>query len=222
MAALTDITNALYDTQCAAVPTAVGGVLTRVSDIDADPVQSPNSQIKFETTSASSVTVYISYDEMIDTNVRNKIVLEAHGQQGILRQICDFIAALDVLYTDNGFDPFAASAAEYMAIMRLFQTNIVPILNSIPIETWTETTPNAVLAASFTEVFSDPDNTVTNTSDQDAVSAWLWDWGDGEVSTEWQPAAAHSYASAGTYTTRLILIGPSGIEIASGAANVVS
>lgn len=222
MAALTDITNSGYDTQCAAVPTAVGGVLTRVSDIDADPVQSPNSQIPFECTSASGITLYISYDQMIDTNVRNKIVLEAHGQQGMLKQIFDFVAALDVFNDHSAFDPFTVGDDGFMAFMRLFQTNIVPILDSLPLEAWTETAPNAVLLAAFTEVFSDPTNTVTNTSEQEAVSAFIWDWGDGFYSVEWQPAAAYSYPVSGTFTTRLICIGPSGISIASGSANVVS
>jgi PKD repeat protein len=218
---LTDTTNALFDTQCAAVPAAVGGPLTRVSDIDADPVISPNSQIPYETTAATAITVNISYDQLLGDD-RDKIVHAAHGVQGILKRVFDFIAALDVLFTDNGFDPLTASNEEYTAIMRLFQTNVVPILNTVPLETWDETAPNAELSAAFTESFSDPTLGVTNTSDQDAVSSLLWDWGDGEVSDDWDPAD-HTYASAGTYTTRLILLGPNGeLSIASGAANVVS
>lgn len=219
---LSDTTNSSFDTQCAAVPTAVGGALTRVSDIDADPVISPNSQIKYETTSVSGITVNISYDEMLDTNVRDKVVLEAHGLQGVLKKVFDFIAALDVFNDHGGFNPFTVGDDGFMAFMRLFQTNIVPILDSIPLEAWTETAPKNPLLAAFTEVFSDPDNTVTNTSNQEPVSAFIWDWGDGEYDVTWQPSAAHSYGSSDTYTTRLILVGPAGVSIASGAANVVS
>ncbi len=219
---LSDTTNALFDTQCAAVPTAVGGVLTRVSDIDADPVISPNSQVKYQTTSVSGITVNISYDELLDVNVRNKIVLEAHGLQGILKQIFDFVAALDVFNDHSAFNPFTVGDDGFMAFMRMFQTNIVPILDSLPIEAWTETPPKNPLLAAFTEVFSDPTNTVTNTSNQEPVSAFLWDWGNGFYDVTWQPVAAYSYPVAGTFTTRLIVVGPAGVSVASGAANVVS
>ena len=222
MAALTTVSNATFDTACAAVPAAVGGPLTRVEDFTADPIIKPNSHLRVETTAAGGITVYISYDELVDVNVRNKIVLDAHGQQGILARVFDLITALDVLI-DNGFAPLVSNAVEFMAIMRMFQVNIIPILDSLPLGIWYETPPRVALASSFTEVFSDPDNTVTNTADQDGVSAFLWDWGDGEVSTEWQPTDPHNYGSSGTYTTRLITMSrEGGISITSGAANVVA
>lgn len=220
MAALTDVVNATFDTAAAAVPAAVGGPLTRVTDLSADPVISPNSQLKVECTSAAGVTVYISYDELVDTNVRDKLVMEAHGQTGQMKRIFDFIAALDVL-NDDGFDPFAATPDDLMGVLRLFQTNIVPILNSHPIEVWHEVPANAALAAAFTEDFSDPINTVTNTTEKEAVAAWAWFWGDGTISWDWEPAP-HTYGSSGTYTTTLVCIGKNGISTATGAGNVVA
>ena len=71
-------------------------------------------------------------------------------------------------------------------------------------------------------MFSDPTNTVTNTGDREPVSAFLWDWGDGFYDVTWQPEAAYSYPVSGTFTTRLIVVGPAGVSVASGAANVVS
>lgn len=222
MAALTTVTNGDFDTACAAVPAAVGGPLTRVEDFTADPIITPNSHLRVETTAAGGITIYISYDELVDSNVRNKLVLDAHGQQGLLARVFDLVTALDV-FIDNGFEPLISSDEEFLAFMRLFQANLIPIMDSLPLGIWYETAPRVALESSFTEVFSDPDNTVTNTADQDGVSSFIWDWGDGETSTEWQPAAAHSYGSSGTYTTRLITVSKEGgVAISSGAANVVT
>lgn len=222
MAALTTVTNGDFDTVCAAVPAAVGGPLTRVEDFTADPIITPNSNLRVETTAAGGITVLISYDELSDINVRDKIVLDAHGQQGLLARVFDLITGLDV-FIDNGFEPLVSSDEEFLAFMRLFQVNLIPIMDSLPLGIWYETAPRVPLASTFTEVFSDPTNTVTNTTDRDGVSSFIWDWGDGETSTEWQPSAAHSYESADTYTTRLITVSKEGgVSITSGAGNVVS
>ena len=49
----------------------------------------------------------------------------------------------------------------------------------------------------------------TDTSTGD-VSSWLWDFGDGETSTEQNPT--HRYSSAGTYTVTLTATGPAGSD----------
>jgi hypothetical protein len=220
MAALTTVTNATFDSAAALVPAAVGGPLTRVTDLEsAAGKTSPNSMTQVECTTAKSATVYISYDELVDTNVAAKKTKEAHGLQAILNDVMDMVAAMDVL-NDNGFDPWLAPDVDFMGILRMFMTNIIPVLDSMPLEAWHEVPLIRPLQAAFTEVFADPTNTVTNTTEEAAVSAWMWDWGDGEVSWEWEPDA-HDYGSSGTYTTRLVCIGPGGISIASGAGNVV-
>jgi len=43
------------------------------------------------------------------------------------------------------------------------------------------------------------------------ITNWTWDFGDGNTSTEQSPT--HIYASAGTYTVRLVVQGPDGSDI---------
>jgi len=45
-------------------------------------------------------------------------------------------------------------------------------------------------------------------ADHGGITTWLWDFGDGETSTERNPA--HTYNNAGTYTVTLKVIGPGG------------
>ena len=226
MAALTTVTNASFDTACAAVPTSVGGALTRIGDLEADPVIEPNSHIPIAVDTLTDVRMYISYDQLVDVNVRNRMVLEAGGLQGQLASIFNFIAAMDAFNDVNGtFDPWLATEEDYMGFMRLFQTNLIKILNSHPIEVWHEVPANAPLQAAFTEVFSDPTNTVTNTTEKAAVAAFVWDWDDGTYSFDWEPAAKSYTPLVGEelYTVRLICIGSDGkMSIATGTERTVA
>jgi len=47
-------------------------------------------------------------------------------------------------------------------------------------------------------------------ADHGGITTWLWDFGDGETSTERNPA--HTYRNPGTYTVTLKVIGPAGWE----------
>jgi len=49
-----------------------------------------------------------------------------------------------------------------------------------------------------------------DTADYGGITTWLWDFGDGETSTERNPA--HTYRNPGTYTVTLKVIGPAGSD----------
>lgn len=65
------------------------------------------------------------------------------------------------------------------------------------------------LTVDFTDASSDPDGT---------IEEWLWDFGDGETSTEQNPT--HAYAEAGTYPVSLIVTDNSGGASAPAVDNV--
>ncbi len=67
--------------------------------------------------------------------------------------------------------------------------------------------PNANFTVDKTNVLTDELLTFTNLSTGD-VTEWLWDFGDGNTSTEQHPT--HSYIIADTYAISLIIIGPAG------------
>ena len=50
--------------------------------------------------------------------------------------------------------------------------------------------------------------TITFTNISQNATSYLWDFGDGSTSTQFNPA--HTYASAGTYSLKLTAIGPTG------------
>jgi PKD repeat protein len=43
------------------------------------------------------------------------------------------------------------------------------------------------------------------------IASWLWDFGDGETSTEQNPS--HTYGNPGNYTVSLTASGPNGSDI---------
>src|SRR5688572_2095411 len=81
--ALATKTNAQVDAAAAAV-VAPYGPLTRVSDVESFPT--PNSNIEIEFTSALSVTVYLTYDEMVDTQIVDRILETQHSVRGVNAQ----------------------------------------------------------------------------------------------------------------------------------------
>ena len=70
--------------------------------------------------------------------------------------------------------------------------------------TVTSTAPNGDPVASFTFTNTDLTASFTDTSTDDGtISAWSWDFGDSNTSTEQNPS--HTYAAAGTYPVSLIV-----------------
>jgi len=68
-------------------------------------------------------------------------------------------------------------------------------------------------AAEFTaEPTIGPEQLTVQFTDQSTgnITSWLWDFGDGETSTEQNPA--HTYQDAGSYTVRLEVVGPDGSD----------
>jgi len=77
------------------------------------------------------------------------------------------------------------------------------------------TAPQASFASN-SPVCLDAPLVVTNTST--AAFDWLWDFGDGAGSSEWEPA--HLYDAAGAYTVTLTVTNPLATDTARAAVNV--
>lgn len=69
--------------------------------------------------------------------------------------------------------------------------------------------PEASFTAEPTEGVAPLDVAFTNLSSR--ATAWLWDFGDGAVSSEREPV--HRYAEAGTFTVRLTALGAGGSDV---------
>ena len=96
------------------------------------------------------------------------------------------------------------TATDYLYVEPVYAGNVSDILMvSVPNSNYAE--------ADFVvdKAFGDSPLTV-NFSDQSIgqISSWLWDFGDGETSTEQNPS--HTYEAEGKYTVTLTINGPSG------------
>lgn len=89
------VTNAYVDVLAAAV-LAPYGQLERVSDAAAMPT--PNSEIKWEFTSALGVTVHLTIEELEDGDLTNRLLKDAHGAEA---NTIDLSNAIRILAADN-------------------------------------------------------------------------------------------------------------------------
>ena len=64
-------------------------------------------------------------------------------------------------------------------------------------------TPTADFSASATQVFLDQGGSVTFTDNSSGATAWAWDFGDSNNSTQQNPT--HTYTTPGTYTVTLVV-----------------
>lgn len=212
--------NANLDTAAAAVP-APYGPLTRVGSV-AD--LNYNSHLPVEFTSALSKTVFISFDDLSDVAVRDKILAEVHSTNGVvdagyrLHLLVNVLKAfLDTAdntgwYSDEEF-------AKAVRMLRYFQ----PIFALLPIAAYLEydgTPVNPSFTSDDTLLVVDFTNTSTGEAD-----FYLWDFGDGDVlfvDGFSDDPVEHTYDGADTYTVTLTAIGPGGIKIASDDITVAA
>lgn len=210
--------NANFDTIAGDVP-APYGPLTRVGSM---PDLNYNSNQPIEVTSALSKTLHISYDDMVDVSVRDKILAEAHSTGGVvhagyvLHQLVNVLKAhLDAAddagwYTDVEF-------ANAIKILRYFQ----PIFALLPISAYLEY-DGVPVSVSFTSDDTALVVDFTNTSTGEA-DFYLWDFGDGETSMAegFAPTPVeHTYDGADTYTVTLTAVGPGGVKSVSADVTV--
>jgi PKD repeat protein len=204
--ALATVTNAQVDTGAAAI-VAPYGPLARVSDVESFPT--PNSNLAIEFTSALSVTVYLTYEQLIDlTRVYFRLedqhsIKNVNGQMrevyGILRAVTEYAASFaGPAYSDSEWQ-FIIDGLRIIRPMVAQQTN------------WDET-PEAetALVAGFNTGAVGLVETVTDTSAGN-ILMWAWDWGDGTYSVGEVPGA-HTYAAADTYTITQYVVGRAGVD----------
>lgn len=131
---LTQKTNGNFETLCAAVPEPYGP-LTRVGSL---PNQSINSNVKIQVTSALSVTLFISYDELLDTDKTYDLLHEAHQERGVnahINQLASVGMALTAILIPDGTTPTTdANAALALRIANLAK----PLIMGLPEVAYTE------------------------------------------------------------------------------------
>jgi PKD repeat protein len=213
--ALATKTNAQVDAAAAAV-VAPYGPLTRVSDVETFPT--PNSNIKIEFTSALSETVYLTYDELVDTQLVTKILESQHAVRGVnaqMRPVYGAVLAAAMYAKSYAGPPYADT--EWQFIIDLLRV-IRPIVAQ---QTNYDDDPAAAidLVGGFTvNIAGDPSIVVTDTSTGD-ILAWVWDWGDGEYSVGEVPGA-HVYDTNATFTITQIIVGRAGVRFYTQTALV--
>lgn len=216
--ALTLKTNGNFDTIAAAVPVPYGP-LTRVGSM---PDLNYNSNQPIEVTSVLTKTLYISYDDMVDVSVRDKILAEAHSTGGVVHAGYLLHQLVNVLkvYLDTADNAGWYTDAEFagaIKILRYFH----PIFALLPIDAYLEYDGTPVVA-SFTSDDTALVVDFTNTSTGEA-DYYLWNFGDNATSMTpgFAPSPVqHTYSGAGTYTVTLTAVGPGGIKSVSAAVTV--
>jgi hypothetical protein len=210
--ALVNVSNATFDAALALVP-APFGPLARAAgvDLDALPRVEPNSMTQYLVDAQGPVQLYISYEELTTPDVLNQKLRKAFGIAYRFREAQVLVEALNYLLQE--VDVLTLTAEEYQEYMALFQY-LVPITGHLnPKFNYSELSKSNEVDASFT-VSTAPSaahRTVVNTS-TGLISRYVWDWGDGELSFEEDPAP-HAYAVDGTYVIRLFAFGAGGVDI---------
>lgn len=229
--ALSTVNNATFDAALAAVGAAYDGAWTRTgttTDLDSVPMLSPNSDIQYHVKTANGYDVYVSYDELGNVAKLRDLAMDALGVNWLLNQLQLWVTELDAVINGANFDPLTAHPSYWQIINKFFWA--IPMLG-IPM-TWeaykevaNEDFKNTAVAASFTLVDNSDVAEVTNTS-TGLYHFGMIDWGDGHIelidSVAYQPLITHDYAhaAADTYTIRMILIGPNGIDSATDTITV--
>lgn len=232
MATLIAITNATYDTAAAAVP-APYGPLTRVTDLEPTPsavlpLVAPNTDWQVENTAASGVTVWITYNQLIDPVTALDIIKEAHGVNSAIQEIEDLIVAMNDVFAVAEWDSLTAAPADYTKLVRAFQS-IPRLFLSIPTFAYEEVDARSDdFLADFSIVQSGTgDRTIVITNVSTGLYHYiLWSFGgdvedlDGNVlplvsgEDPAPPQFVYTGTGADTLELRLTLIGPQGISTA--------
>lgn len=89
----TIVDNSDVDTAAAAVPSPYGP-LTRVSDVEQYPEGNSNQQIEF-TSNVGATVLFMSYDQLMNTDVRNRLLHQAHPDDWAVRELKTAINALN-------------------------------------------------------------------------------------------------------------------------------
>ncbi len=215
---LTTVDNSDLDTLLAAYA-APYGPLTRTgttTDLDTNPMISPNSNIPYHVKSAVDVDVHISYDQLSNAFVAKDIVEDAHGEASALLKFEAWVLQLAAIVNHANFNALTAAPGTLQMLLSAFKA--LPLLGiRIPFEGYPEVSPdkNTVLNATFSVVDSSDVATVTNNSTGKYHFGMIW-WGDGHLelidNVDVQPTIVHDYAhaAAATYTIRMWLIGYDG------------
>jgi hypothetical protein len=226
---LTTVDNTAFDIPLAAYA-APYGPLTRtgtLTDLDTNPMISPNSNIPYHVKSATGVDVYISYDQLAIPFVAKDIVEDAHGEASQLLKLEAWVAQLTAIINHANFNALDASPGALQMFLKAFQA-LTLLGIRIPFEGYPEVSPdkNTVLNAAFSVADVSDVITVTNTSTGKYHFGMIY-WGDGHTelidNVDVQPTIVHDYAHAGaaTYTIRMWLIGYNGeSDVATGSATI--
>lgn len=199
------VSNATFDSAAALVPPPFGP-LTRVGSLESTPRALPNSHTQIAVTGQGSVAFQISYAEMQNEGVRNRIIAEAYGINFLFVQMFQHIK---VLYHQMNAESnlLTASKTNLAPWMRMLKTLPAFMANS-PYVAFIETDKTRKVRARFTVGGAGATRSVVNTTTGEALY-YLWEWGDGTVSILKDPAPK-VYAVDGTYIIKLTAIGPGG------------
>lgn len=214
---LTLKSNANFDTAAALVAPPYGP-LTRVGDM---PDLDYNSNRQIEVTSALGATLFISYDEMTNALVADKILREAHSTNNFVDAGYRFHQLLNVMFYHAAPMDDAAwyTPTEFKKLVRMIRF-FEPIFALLPITSFREWDGSSVeVNPSFTEDETLLVTEFTNTTEGDA-EFYLWDFGDpttGASNFSILPGfdpdpVTHTFSGAGTYTVKLTAVGPGGIK----------
>lgn len=86
------ITNTQVNTACAAVA-APYGPFTRVTDMSALPT--PNDMFKIQVTDANSKTLYMTYAELTNATLRNRVIANVYGKDYVLHSLINKVATIN-------------------------------------------------------------------------------------------------------------------------------
>lgn len=119
--------------------------------------------------------------------------------------------------TSTAFSPSHTYAAPGTYTVCLIGTNVCGMGSDTTCQqvTVTCTDPVASFAANFANLFA----TFSDSSTGINVNGWLWDFGDGQTSTQQNPT--HAYDTSGTYTVCLITSNQCGADTTCQTFNVV-
>lgn len=205
MTDLATVSNATFESAAALVPPPFGP-LTRVGSLESTPRALPNSVTPIAVTGQGSVPFLISYNDMQNEGVRNRIIAEAYGVNYLFVQMFQHIK---VLYFQMAAESnlLTASKTQLAPWMRMLKTLPAFMANS-PYRAFIEVDKNKKVRARFTVSGTGANRTVVNTTTGEALY-YLWEWGDGTTSILKDPPTK-TYAADGTYIIKLYAIGPGG------------
>lgn len=228
---LSTVDNTAFDAALAAVAATYDGPWTRTgttTDLDTNPMISPNSDVTYHVKTTSGYDVYASYDMLGSTAKLRDLAMSALGVNWLLRELETWVAALNAIIGHANFDPLTAPESYWQILLKFFWA--MPMLGiQVPFDAYKEVAnedfKNTPVDASFTLVDASDVATVTNTSTGLYHFGIIY-WGDGHMelidTKAAQPTIVHDYAhaSAATYTIRMTLIGPNGMDTATDTITV--